>query len=133
MACPRTRVARKVSYSIGLSGTYALHVRLRQQALPIPGSPFLLTVDPAPAHGHRSTLPTTAIRGRVGGGSENGCETTLATADKMGNLCIRGGAKVARAGPPTTHTAPALAHCRCGALFSWSALRIVRIVRACVF
>ena len=84
----------KVSYSIGLSGPYLLHVRLRQQAMPIPGSPFLLDVAPAPAHGHASRLPLGPIKGMVGQGADAGCEAVLRTADKMGNMCIKGGAEV---------------------------------------
>ena len=33
-------------YSIGLAGSYRLHVGLRQQGLSLPGSPFDLHVDP---------------------------------------------------------------------------------------
>lgn len=83
-----------MSYSIGLSGEYFLHVRLRQQAMPLPGSPFLLSVEPAPAHASASRLPPGPIRGTVGVGSEQGCECVLRTADRMGNLCTKGGGKV---------------------------------------
>lgn len=82
----------KVSYSIGLAGEYLLHVRLRQQAMPIPGSPFFLTVTPGGAHGHSTRLPSGATRGNVGLQPEDGCEMHLVTADKMGNRCIEGGA-----------------------------------------
>lgn len=84
----------KVSYSIGLAGQYFLHVRLRQQAMPIPGSPFLLSVKPAPAHGHSSRLASGTIRGLVGLGQEAGCVTLMRTADKMGNMCIQGDANL---------------------------------------
>ena len=40
----------KVSFSVGKVGRYLLHVRLRKDALPVPGSPFALTVRPGPAH-----------------------------------------------------------------------------------
>ena len=40
----------KVAYSIGLCGRYLLHVGLRQQSTPLPGSPFELEVSPGPAH-----------------------------------------------------------------------------------
>jgi len=38
-----------VYFSVGVTGTYLLHVSLRAQG-GVPGSPFLLTVAPAPAH-----------------------------------------------------------------------------------
>ena len=40
----------KVSYSVGKVGRYLLHVRLRNHAAAVPGSPFALTVTPGPAH-----------------------------------------------------------------------------------
>ena len=36
--------AHKVSYSIAIAGEYLLHVRLHQQAVSLPGSPFNLKV-----------------------------------------------------------------------------------------
>ena len=84
----------KVSYSIGLAGQYLLHVRLRQQAMAMPGSPFRLTVTPAGAYAKSTRLPEGAIKGMVGTGSDAGCSQELRTADKMGNLCIVGGANV---------------------------------------
>ena len=50
----------KVLYSIGLAGEYFLHVRLRQQAKAIPGSPFRLTVLPGPAHARSTYAPPNA-------------------------------------------------------------------------
>lgn len=85
-----------VSYSIGRVGRYLLHVRLRQQALPVPGSPFALVVRAGVAH-HRSTcLPIgdAPLRGSVGLAAEDGCKMVLRTADVMGNLCTEGGAEV---------------------------------------
>ena len=86
--------AHNVSYSIGLVGQYLLHVRLRQQAAALPGSPFCLTVKPGKAHALSTTLPRSSIAGTVGMGAEMGCGLTLYTADIMGNACIEGGADV---------------------------------------
>ena len=55
-----------VFYSIGLAGDYLLHVRLRQQAMPVPGSPFKLTVLPAPADAKSTKLPPGPVHGMVG-------------------------------------------------------------------
>lgn len=86
----------KVHYSIGLAGEYFLHVRLRQKAQAIAGSPFRLTVLPGPAHARSTRLSSDAMRGLVGldAGSAVGVHQTLYTADKMGNLCVKGGASV---------------------------------------
>ena len=43
------RETHHVSYSIGVAGSYLLHVRLRNQAASLPGSPYMLRVDPGPA------------------------------------------------------------------------------------
>ena len=43
-----------------------MHVRLRQQALPIPGSPFKLTVLPGPAHAKSTSLSRELLVGMVG-------------------------------------------------------------------
>ena len=87
----------KVFYSVGRVGKYQLHVALRKQALPLPGSPFDLEVLPGPAHAHATqlVLPTPAIlRGEVGTGSDDGCKLTVHTRDKMENVCRQGGASV---------------------------------------
>ena len=47
----------RVSYSIGLVGRYHLHVRLRQAALPVPGSPFTLIVKPGKASATSTRIP----------------------------------------------------------------------------
>ena len=98
---PRTLHARgklfeshSVSYSIGLVGQYLLHVRLRQQAVAIPGSPFTLLVTPGLAHARSCKLPAGTIVGPVGTTAENGCGITFQTYDLMGNKCIQGGASV---------------------------------------
>ena len=44
----KTVETHKVSYSVGRVGTYLLHVRLRQQAVPLNGSPFSLKVSIPP-------------------------------------------------------------------------------------
>jgi len=91
--------SHKVSYSIGIVGEYLLHVRLRQLAVPLPGSPFCLNVFPNVAHAGSTKLPrgecdAWAVSGLVGMGVEAGCGLTIWTYDLMGNLCIRGGANV---------------------------------------
>ena len=81
--------SHKVSFSVGVAGQYLLHVRLRQQAAPIPGSPFLLEVRPGPAHALSTRLPE-RIEGEVGGR----CSLLIQTADMMGNRCLTGGANL---------------------------------------
>lgn len=75
---------------MGIAGQYLLHVRLRKQAVALPGSPFSLTVDPGPAYALSSTLPTEHIVGHV----DECCEALLTTADKMGNRRVTGGETV---------------------------------------
>jgi len=84
----------KVSYSIGRVGTYLLHVRLRQQAVALPGSPFRLEVQPNEAHALSTKLPPGSIVGFVGSDNEAGCGVTIHTYDLMGNACIAGGAVI---------------------------------------
>jgi len=86
--------AHSVSYSIGLVGQYLLHVRLRQQAVALPGSPFTLLVTPGTAHALSCQLPAGSIGGPVGSGPEAGCGIKFTTYDLMGNKCIQGGATV---------------------------------------
>lgn len=86
----------KVTYSVGLSGEYLLHVRLRQQAVAIPGSPFHLNVRPGPAHAKSTHLSSQPLRGMVGHAADSGCQLTVRTADKMGNMCISGGEPAAK-------------------------------------
>jgi len=83
-----------VSYSVGLVGPYLLHVRLRQQAVALPGSPFLLIVRPGKAHAASTRLPKTVVVGGVGMAAGFGCGIAISTADIMGNKCISGGAIV---------------------------------------
>ena len=83
---------------------YLLHVRLRHAAVAIPGSPFKLTVLPAPAHAKATRLPVLPVGGRVGlevtdaadaaRGGAIGARLVMRTADKMGNFCTSGGANV---------------------------------------
>jgi len=84
----------KVSYSIGVAGQYLLHIRFRQQAITMPGSPFQLTVVPAAAYAASTKLQAEVLHGMVGLTEEDGCECELRTADKMGNFCIEGGSKI---------------------------------------
>lgn len=88
----------KVYYSIGLVGTYRLHVGLRQQQMPLPGSPFKLVVVAGAAHASSTVVPdhvTYPILGTVGIEEEKGCTLLLPVRDRMGNVCHKGGAKVA--------------------------------------
>ena len=91
----------KVSYSICLAGRYKLHVSLRQQGLPLPGSPYKLVVGPGPASAFSSALPDDLLLplvGLVGNASDkkknHGCHITLHTYDSMGNKCVAGGGAV---------------------------------------
>lgn len=84
----------RVSYALSLAGTYFLHVRLRHQALPLPGSPFKLVVRPGAACARMSRLLPGVLRGKVGGDADSGCQQTLQCADQVGNECIAGGAPV---------------------------------------
>lgn len=83
-----------VSYSIGLAGKYHLHVRLRSEGLPLPGSPYELQVCPGDAHGHSSFLITDdqLVTGKKAG-------VVLRTCDVVGNACTVGGANVSCACP----------------------------------
>lgn len=112
----------KVHFTIGRAGRYLLHVRLRDAKQPLPGSPFALTVVPGEAHATRVILlpESRPLKGEVGmeefaeadkkllnvaaekfkveenskpvGGY--GCSLLIKTADRSGNPCIAGGAKV---------------------------------------
>ena len=110
----------EVSFSVAKVGTYLLYVSLHgNQAkgttnrarsarasadeVHIPGSPFMLTVSPGPAHPLSTKLPNDALplRGELIQGDEPKdkqhkwqCMLKLQTCDKMGNLCDGGGAKV---------------------------------------
>ena len=77
----------RVHYSIGAAGSYLLHVRLRKQAVSLPGSPFMLRVEHGPPHALSCTLPRGVIRGEVG----SRCTITMSTSDALGNPCVRGG------------------------------------------
>ena len=83
-------------YSVDRAGTYLLHVRLRQQGRPLPGSPFGLVVKPSVAH-HAATFLRPAsvpLRGEVGSNADNGCSLLLQVHDRVGNKCDQGGANV---------------------------------------
>ena len=86
----------RCTYSVGKAGTYWLHVRLRNQALSIPGSPFALLVKPDKPHAQSTKLPegVQPLNGVVGDKHSDGCHVVLRTADKMGNECNAGGATV---------------------------------------
>ena len=89
----------KVSYSVGLVGRYLLHIALRSQETQLPGSPFELRVVPGPADARSTVLVTEhhQLRGIVGVADDCGCSTVLRLSDKMGNMCIEGGAVVTTA------------------------------------
>ena len=82
-----------VHYSVGLAGTYRLHVGLRQQSVALPGSPFTLEVLPGSPYAPSTRLPKESLplRGVVG---EKWRGMTMWTYDKVGNQCIKGGSKV---------------------------------------
>ena len=92
----RLHKVHKVSYSVGAVGVYRLHVCLRNQALPLPGSPWTLTVSPGPPYPFFSTIEggEAQMQGSVGSDEDSGCYTVLRAADKLGNWCTTGGAKI---------------------------------------
>ena len=98
----------KVYYSIGLVGVYELHIGLREQSIPLPGSPFRLQVRPGPASAIGTGLPpgtSLPLRGVVGfstgaveGEAKQGSYMLLHACDKVGNPCDKGGASVQMVG-----------------------------------
>ena len=86
----------KVYYSVGQVGTYELHVALREQSIPLPGSPFKLEVVPGPAsaQGTEATRWRGPLAGTVGHEERCGCTLELQSRDKMGNACSGGDALV---------------------------------------
>ena len=86
----------KVTYSVGVCGIFKLHVGLRRNGQPLPGSPFKLSVTPGPAHALATRIPISQLplRGSVVSTSASdkpGCTLILQVSDKMGNLCTKGG------------------------------------------
>ena len=83
-----------VSYSVGLAGHYKLHVALRQQMVPLPGSPFDLHIEPGAAYPASTKLPEdkSQLFGHADEGWQHGL--ILQTADMLGNLCVKGGANI---------------------------------------
>lgn len=102
-----------VSYSVGLAGSYKLHVGLRQQMVELPGSPFALRVEPSSAFAGSSKLPEHALP--LSGKADEEWQKGLvfSTADVLGNTCIKGGASVtmrlAAGGGKAQHAADASA------------------------
>lgn len=85
----------KLYYSIGRAGKYKLHIGLRHQMTPLPGSPFHLEVTPGPASAITTMLPKDLeLRGEVGWSEDNGCSLTLQSYDFTGNRCVEGAARV---------------------------------------
>ena len=78
-----------VSFSIGRTGFYYLHVGLRSSGLPLPGSPFALKVLPGHAHALSTRLPTEAMPLRTVVGEMG--SLVVHAADRVGNLCASGG------------------------------------------
>ena len=96
-----------VKFSIGVAGTYLLHVALRQPhdqpsvAPPdvVPNSPFIMTVLPGKAHPlstqlHASEVPLQGGPDSKGDLKRFSCEIVLHTRDKFGNLCDKGEANI---------------------------------------
>ena len=91
-----------VSYSVGAAGHYQLHVCLRRDSAPLPGSPFALVVAPGDAYPLSTKLPLPLLGVFELFRSEESesqlarcaCRVVLKTADKMGNACSRGGANL---------------------------------------
>lgn len=84
----------RVALQVGKTGRYWLHVGLRQQAVPLAGSPFLLEVRTGAAHARSSHLPKDQLplvgkATRAGGVS---CSLVVVLCDRMGNRCTTGGA-----------------------------------------
>ena len=95
-----------VRYSVGVAGRYRLHVGLRQQGTPLPGSPFLLVISAGNAHApctriRQADLP---LRGVIGTEDGDGCSIVLRAADRMGNHCTKGGAKLTLTVGEAQHT-----------------------------
>jgi len=83
-----------VHYSVGLAGQYLMHVGLRQQMVPLPGSPFKLVVEPGAPFATSSRLPKKSLR-LSGVASEEWQHGLLfPTKDVLGNMCNRGGANL---------------------------------------
>ena len=83
-----------VHYSIGLAGRYKLHVGLRQQMQPLPGSPFQLLVEPGSAYAASSRLPAESLPLSGVASEELQHGLTFQTSDMLGNLCVHGGADI---------------------------------------
>lgn len=86
----------RVYYSIGKVGRYLLHVRLRHDRRPVPGSPFALIVIPGSAHHTTTRLhpPRTPMVGEIGLQPTDGISLIIKTSDRSGNTCAKGGAQV---------------------------------------
>ena len=80
-------------FSVGRAGDYLLHIGIRNQSAPLPGSPYELNVRPGPAHPITTSLPmdeygrVLPLRGIVG----NPGYVLIAASDKIGNRCTFGG------------------------------------------
>ena len=84
---------------MGLAGNYKLHVGLRQQMMPLPGSPFQLVVEPGAAYAAstRIAFEKTVLTGMADEDWQHGLE--MQTADMLGNNCNKGGAHLTMALP----------------------------------
>ena len=83
-----------VHYSIGLAGKYKLHIGLRQQMLPLPGSPFDLLVEPGSAYAASSRIPAESLPLAGIANEEWQHGLNFRTADMLGNVCTKGGADI---------------------------------------
>ena len=83
-----------VHYSIGLAGRYKLHVGLRQQMQPLPGSPFDLVVEPGHAYAASSKLPVASLPLSGVASEEWQHGLIFHTKDMLGNVCNKGGATI---------------------------------------
>ena len=79
----------KISYSVSLAGVYLLHVRLRQQAMPLTGSPFLLKVEPDEPYG-----PSTVLDGSGFGEAGEWNVFMIQAKDRVGNSVTKGGCQI---------------------------------------
>ena len=91
-----------VTYAVGAAGQYELHVCLRRDSSPLPGSPFALVVSPGPAYPMACKLPLPLLgtfelvksEDGMGNNARCACRVVFQTRDKMGNPCTTGGAHV---------------------------------------
>ena len=101
----------QVHYSVGLAGRYRLHVGLRHQMLPLPGSPFELLVEPGKAYAASTKLPTSSLplSGVASEDLQHGM--VFKTADMLGNFCTKGGSDIVMQLSKRGHDEHSAIHC----------------------